>query len=413
MVSTPADRELDLVLVGATGFVGRLTAHYLAEHAPAGLRIALAGRSADRLDQVRSTLPGPGQAWPVIVVDVQDDAAAAELAARTRVVATTVGPYLRYGLPLVTACAAAGTHYADLTGETLFVRRSIDAVHEVAIASGARIVHSCGFDSVPSDLGVGLTAAQATADGAGELISAVLHVTRLRGGISGGTIDSLRQQAIESSDDPAARRLTTNPWALVDEVAGRVYGSPSAGHQRPTRNDRTGSWQAPFVMGAYNGQIVHRSNALAGWPYGRELTYREVVDTGRGPAGAVAAAGIVAGAGALMWGMSVPATRSLLDRVLPKPGQGPDERQRSRGAFRVEVHAETTEGGSYRTTIAADHDPGYDGTAVMLGESALSLVGDPELGPPGAVTPMVALGATLPQRLRDHAFTVSTERLET
>ena len=129
-MSTPADRELDLVLVGATGFVGRLTARYLAEHAPAGLRIGLAGRSADRLDQVRSTLPGPGQSWPVIVVDVQDDAAAAELAARTRVVATTVGPYLRYGLPLVTACAAAGTHYADLTGETLFVRRSIDAAHE-------------------------------------------------------------------------------------------------------------------------------------------------------------------------------------------------------------------------------------------------------------------------------------------
>ena len=401
------------MLVGATGFVGRLTARHLAEHAPAGLRIGLAGRSADRLDRVRATLPGPGPSWPVIVVDVQDDAAATELAIRTRVVATTVGPYLRYGLPLVRACAAAGTHYADLTGETLFVRRSIDAVHGLAVASGARIVHSCGFDSVPSDLGVGLTAARAAADGAGELTSAVLHVTRLRGGISGGTIDSLRQQAIEESGDPVARRLTANPWALVDEVSGRAYGSTGSKGSRPTRNDRTGSWQAPFVMGAYNGQIVHRSNALAGWPYGRELTYREVVDTGRGPAGAVAAAGIVVGAGALRWGMSMPATRSLLDRVLPKPGQGPDERQRSRGTFRVEVHAETTGGAHYRTTIGAAHDPGYDGTAVMFGESALSLVGDSGLGPPGADTPMVALGATLPQRLREHDFTVSTERLGT
>ena len=413
MVSNAADRELDLVLVGATGFVGRLTARHLAEHAPAGLRIGLAGRSADKLDQVRSSLPAPGQSWPTIVVDVQDDGAAAELAARTRVVATTVGPYLRYGLPLVKACAAAGTHYADLTGETLFVRRSIDAAHGPAVASGARIVHSCGFDSVPSDLGVGLSAARAAAEEAGELTSAVLHVTRLRGGISGGTIDSLRQQAIETSGDPIARRLTTNPWALVDEVAGRGYGSSGSGPQRPTRNDRTGSWQAPFVMGAYNGQIVHRSNALAEWPYGRELTYREVIDTGRGPAGAVAAAGVVVGAGALLWGMSMPATRSLLDRVLPKPGQGPDERQRSRGAFRVEVHAETTGGARYCTTIGADHDPGYDGTAVMFGESALSLVGDSGLGPPGVATPMVALGATLPQRLRDHDFTVSTERLGT
>ena len=401
------------MLVGATGFVGRLTARHLAEQAPAGLRIALAGRSADRLDQVRSTLPGPGQSWPVIVVDVQDDQAAAELAARTRVVATTVGPYLRYGLPLVKACAAAGTHYADLTGETLFVRRSIDAVHELAVANGARIVHSCGFDSVPSDLGVGLTAAMATADGAGELTAAVLHVTRLRAGISGGTIDSLRQQAIEVSDDQVARRLTTNPWALVDEVAGRAYGSSGSERPLPTRNDRTGSWQAPFVMGAYNGQIVHRSNALAGWPYGRELTYREVVDTGRGPVGAVAAAGILVGAGVLMWGMSMPATRSLLDRVLPKPGQGPDERRRSRGAFRIEVHAETTGGARYCTTIGAERDPGYDGTAVMFGASALSLVGDSGLGPPGVGTPMVALGATLPQRLRDHDFTVGTERLGT
>ena len=401
------------MLVGATGFVGRLTARYLAEHAPAGLRIGLAGRSADRLDEVRSTLPTPAQAWPVIVVDVLDDEAAAALAARTRVLATTVGPYLRYGLPLVRACATAGTHYADLTGETLFVRRSIDAVHEIAVASDARIVHSCGFDSIPSDLGVGLTAARAAADGAGELTSAVLHVTRLRGGVSGGTIDSLRQQAIETSDDPVGRRLTANPWALVDEVAGRAYGSSGSGSLRPTRNDRTGSWQAPFVMGAYNGQIVHRSNALAGWPYGRELSYREVVDTGRGPKGAVTAAGIVAGIGALMGAMSISPTRSLLDRLLPKPGQGPDERQRRRGAFRVEVHAETTSGARYGTTIGADLDPGYDGTAVMLGESALSLVGDSELGPPGADTPMVALGATLPQRLRDRGFTVATERLET
>jgi short subunit dehydrogenase-like uncharacterized protein len=409
-MNNPTDRELDLVLVGATGFVGRLTAHYLAEHAPAGLRIALAGRSADRLAEVRSTLPGPGQAWPVIVVDVQDDAATAELAERTRVVATTVGPYLRYGLPLVTACAAAATHYADLTGETLFVRRSIDAAHDVAGASGARLVHSCGFDSVPADLGVGLTAALATADGAGELTSAVLHVTRLRGGVSGGTIDSLRQQVIEAADDPAARRLTANPWALVDEVAGRAYGPPAGGGSLPMRNDLTGSWQAPFVMGAYNGQIVHRSNALSGWPYGRELTYREVVDTGRGPRGAVAAAGIVVGAGALMWGMSTPVTRSLLDRVLPKPGQGPDEKQRRRGAFRIEVRAETTGGARYRTTVAADHDPGYDGTAVMLGESALALASDSALGPPGVDTPMVALGATLPQRLRDRGFTLVTER---
>ena len=153
-VSDSPQPEFDLVLLGASGFVGRLTARYLAEHAPAGLRVALAGRSVDRLISVRSALPGAASIWPVLTVDTLDVAAVTDLAGRTRAVASTVGPYLRYGLPLVEACAAAGTHYADLTGETLFVRRSIDAAHETARASGARIVHSCGFDSVPSDLGV-------------------------------------------------------------------------------------------------------------------------------------------------------------------------------------------------------------------------------------------------------------------
>lgn len=405
-------RELDVVLVGATGFVGRLTARHLAEHAPSELRIGLAGRSAERLEQARSALPSSAQTWPMITIDVLDDAAVADLAGRTRVVASTVGPYLRYGLPLVRACAAAGTHYADLTGETVFVRHSIDAAHEIARASGARIVHSCGFDSIPSDLGVGLTAERAALQGAGELTSAVLHVQRLRAGISGGTIDSLRQQVIEAEHDPGVRRLTASRWALVDGQPGGGHNCSPTPHRRPIdRDDRSGSWQAPFVMGAYNRQIVYRSNFLGDWSYGRELGYREVVDTGRGLRGAVAASALVVGMGALMGGMTFAPTRFLLDRVLPKPGEGPDEGRRHNGAFRVAVDAETTSGARFRTTVGADLDPGYDGTAVMLGQSALSLVAGSELGPAGVVTPMVALGSCLPERLRDHGFTITTERL--
>ena len=409
-MSDTADRELDLVLMGATGFVGRLTAVQLARHAPAGLRIGLAGRSADRLARCREDLPVAARDWPLVTVDALDETAVAELAARTRVVVTTVGPYLRYGLPLVQACAAAGTHYADLTGETLFVRRSIDAAGERAQRTGARIVHSCGFDSIPSDLGVGLAAREAADAGAGELLSVVLHVRRLRGGISGGTIDSLRQQVIESAHDPAARRLAGDPWALVDEPSGRPYGSSGARrrHRLPIeRDERTGFWQAPFVMGTYNRQIVQRTNALTGWAYGREFRYREVVDTGRGPRGAVAAAGLTLGTGALMGGMALPPSRWLLDRVLPAPGEGPDERRRAAGAFAVELHAETTGGTPVRATVAADHDPGYDGTAVMLAQAGLALAGDADLGAPGVVTPMVALGASLPQRLRGRGFTVT------
>ncbi|MDN5764057.1 MAG: saccharopine dehydrogenase NADP-binding domain-containing protein [Microlunatus sp.] len=408
-----ASREFDLVLVGATGFVGRLTARHLAEHASSGLRVGLAGRSADRLEKVRSSLPAAGSTWPLITIDVLDDTAVANLAARSRVVASTVGPYLRYGLALVQACARAGTHYADLTGETLFVRRSIDAAHESARASGARIVHSCGFDSVPSDLGVGLAASRAAAEDAGQLTSAVLHVRKLRGGISGGTVDSLRQQMIEARTDPVARRLAGDPRALADDVSGSLYGSSSNtdGPSWLARDDQTKSWQTPFVMGSYNRQIVHRSNAIAGWPYGREFGYGEVVATGRGPRGAVIAAGIAVGTGALMAGMSFGPTRNLLDRVLPKPGQGPNDRTRSNGTFTVAVDADTVSGARYRTTIAADHDPGYDATAVMLGESAIALASETDLGAAGVVTPMVALGSSLPQRLRDRGFTVVTERL--
>lgn len=401
----------DLVLVGATGFVGRLTAQHLARYAPPEARIALAGRSEERLAAVRAELGGTAGSWPLLVVDVSDEAAVAQLAIATKVVVSTVGPYLRYGLPLVRACAEAGTDYADLTGESLFVRRSIDAAHEQAVATGARIVHSCGFDSVPSDLGVGLCARQAAADGQGSLTETVLHVRSIKAGISGGTIDSMRQQLIETSGDRRARALVGRPDALVD--GPRTAGARRS--KRPAaveRDPATGSWQAPFVMGALNRQIVQRSNALAHAAYGPEFRYREVVDTGRGPRGAARATALAGGTAALVAGMWFGPTRSVLDRVLPAPGSGPSEQALERGHFTMEVVARTTTGARYQTRVGADLDPGYTGTAVMLGESGLSLAFDDDLPLRGGVlTPMVALGGCLVERLRAHGFTVETERL--
>jgi short subunit dehydrogenase-like uncharacterized protein len=193
------DRSLDVVVHGATGFVGKLTAEYLAEHAPAGTRIGLSGRSREKLERVRTALGSRAADWPLIEADSSDAAALAALAGRTRAVATTVGPYRAYGLPLVEACAAAGTHYADLTGEVLFMRESIDRHHAAAEASGARIVHSCGFDSIPSDLGVLLLHEAALADGAGELEATTLVVRSLKGGASGGTLASLTGQLDEAT----------------------------------------------------------------------------------------------------------------------------------------------------------------------------------------------------------------------
>jgi short subunit dehydrogenase-like uncharacterized protein len=406
---SPAARTYDLVLVGATGFVGRLTAQHLARYAPPELRIGLAARSRERLEAVRAGLGGSADRWPLVVLDVSDAASVYDLARSTRVLLTAVGPYLHRGLPVVRACAATGTDYADLTGETLFVRRSIDAAHGRARASGARIVHACGFDSVPSDLGVGLTAARAAADGAGTLTDTVLHLRSLRGGVSGGTVDSMRQQLIEIAADPVARALVGRPDALLDE--------PSQGRRRSSRarvvsrDPVTGVWQGPYLLGAFNRQIVQRSAALSGGAYGPGFRYREVVDGGRGPRGAAAAAAIAGGTAAFAAGMWFRPTRVLLDRVLPQPGAGPSERTLERGRFRIEVLATTTSGARYRTRVAADQDPGYHATAVMLGESGLSLACDALPDVAGVLTPMVALGESLAVRLRRHEFTFETTRL--
>ncbi len=244
-------RELDLVLVGATGFVGRLTAQHLAQHAPPGVRIALAGRSLTRLQRLSRELEGGARDWPLIAVDTTDAAACAELAARTRVVATTVGPYLRLGGPLATACAEAGTHYADLTGEVLFVHRSIAENHATAQRTGARIVHACGFDSVPSDLGVLLCAEAARADGA-ELGRTALAVRSMKGGFSGGTVDSARTQVDTLKRDPSMKAVVNDPWALAE--GGRPPRSPRPASSSSSSQGRRVVIRGSAVVGAGTGR---------------------------------------------------------------------------------------------------------------------------------------------------------------
>ncbi|MFZ1286035.1 MAG: saccharopine dehydrogenase NADP-binding domain-containing protein, partial [Candidatus Phosphoribacter sp.] len=234
-----AAREFDIVLFGASGFVGRLTAAYLAGHAPAHVRIALAGRSLGRLEAVRRDLPPAAAEWPILLADATEPSTLADLSRRTRVVATTVGPYSRVGMPLVEAAAMAGTHYCDLTGEVLFVRESLDGWHETAKETGARIVHACGFDSIPSDLGVLVTADRVATDGEGDLTETVLAVRSASGGVSGGTIDSLRQQTIFARADPAARRVLADPYSLspdraAEPAAPAHEGSPSGPLARAT-----------------------------------------------------------------------------------------------------------------------------------------------------------------------------------
>ena len=406
MISADGGRDCDLVLFGATGFVGRLVARRLAELELGELRVGLAGRTPAKLQALSDEL---GVDWPLIVADSSDAGSLAELARRSRVVVTTVGPYARDGLPLVRACAEAGTHYADLTGEPKFVRDSIDANQDTATRTGAKIVHACGFDSVPSDLGMLALADRVSSDGAGELTTATLLVISFKGGLSGGTIDSMRVGIDDVRDDPSLARKLSDPYLLSPDREDE----PDLGRQSNTflaqRLD-DGSWVAPFIMASFNAQIVRRSNALLGHRYGRELRYREVVRTGSSLLAPVVAGGIALGTGALALGMQNRFSRPLLDRLLPDPGQGPSEKVQRNGRFRLDIRGITTTGATYTATVAADGDPGYAATSVMLSQAGLCLASDDLPAGGGVLTPAVAMGDALTARLRAKGFTLDVRR---
>lgn len=416
-------RDFDVVLLGATGFTGALTALHLAQHPEPGARIALAGRSRARLEDVRSGLGRTARDWELVDVDAGDAVALRVVAARTRVIASAVGPYLSYGKEVVRACAEQGTHYADLAGEVLFVRWSIDEVAERARETGARIVHACGFDSIPSDLGVLVTAERAADDGEGTLGETTLFVKSLRGGISGGTVDTGRQQAIAARADPAARRTIDDPHGLSPR---RSEEPPSSRRRLPglagvvrrylpiERDPESGRWLGPFMMASFNTRIVRLSNTLTDWSYGRDFRYREQTDFGSSPVSPLMAGTTAVGLGGVAAGLSFKPTRMILDRLLPKPGEGPSERRRSGGRFRFEIRTTTTTGAKYLTRVGADLDPGYEGAAVMLGQSALCLALDTERLPQraGVLTPATAMGDVLVERLRAHGFTFEVSRVE-
>ena len=408
-----ADRDLDVVLFGATGFVGRLTAEYLAGGAAGDARVGLAGRSRERLEALRGSLGPAAAGWPLLAVDSSDPAAMAQLAGSARVVATTVGPYLKYGLGLAEACAQAGTDYADLTGEPLFMREVIDRFQDVAVRSGARIVHTCGFDSIPSDLGVFLLHERAQADGAGDLEDTTFAVRALKGSFSGGTLASLTGQLDAIRAEPRLAKLVGDPYALSPDRSRE----PDLGDERDLRgvrrDDELGMWQAPFVMASINTRVVRRSNALQDYAYGRRLRYREVMGFPDSLAGRASAVAVAAGTGALVGGMAFGPTRAVLDHFLPSPGEGPSEKTQRTGFFRIDVHTRTSSGRRYVCRISAPGDPGYAATAVMLGQSALCLAQDGDRLPEraGVLTPATAMGDALVDRLRaaGHTYEVAPE----
>jgi short subunit dehydrogenase-like uncharacterized protein len=414
-----AQRDFDIVLYGATGFVGKLTAEYLAR-AGGDARIALAGRSQDKLRAVRETLWEKAQSWPLIAADASQPSTLTAMAEQTRVVVTTVGPYIKYGLPLVAACAAAGTDYADLTGEPIFIRESIDLYHEQAIDTGARIVHSCGFDSIPSDLTVYALYRRARQDQAGELTETNCVVRKLAGGFSGGTIASMMEVLRTASSDPEARRLMNDPYTLTpDRGAEPELGPQPDARWRRGREiapELDGYWTGAFVMAAVNTRIVRRSNALLDYAYGRRLEYAEQMSLGKSIAAPVAAALATGGnvATVALGGRYFDRLpRRFVERIAPKPGTGPSERMRENGHYTIETYTTTTSGARYRATISQKGDPAYKATSVLLGESGLALALDrdrlSELR--GVLTPAAAMGDALIARFSGAGVSLETSRL--
>ncbi len=399
-------KEFDILVFGATGFTGRLVARHLkkryAEGNTSNTTWAVAGRSLDKLQQLVKTEQLP----PSISLQVADSnlpETLAEAISKARVVLTTVGPYARYGSDVVRLCAELGVHYCDLTGEVQWMRRMIDQHQHTAERSGARIVHTCGFDSIPSDLGV-LFMQKLMQERHG---IAACHVkyrgSDFKGGFSGGTLDSMWSMAELAERDPALWKLIADPYALDPEGGHRGQDGPD--HTTPEFDPDFNAWVAPFVMAGINTRVVRRSNALMGYPWGRNFRYDEATLMPSGPFGFVGAAAMAVGFGTMNAMTRVPPLRELLQRVMPKPGEGPSESQIENGFFKIELLAKhpTDAAKHLRGRITGDKDPGYGSTSKMLAECAVALARDESPVGGGFWTPASALGESLLERLPANA----------
>lgn len=391
-----AQPKFDIVVYGASGFTGKLVAEYLAAQygAGSGLTWAMAGRSRDKLAAVRDEIGAPKDT-PLIEADASDPASLKAMVGQAKAILTTVGPYQLYGSDLVAACAASGTDYLDLCGEPAWMRQMIDAHHATAQASGARILFSCGFDSIPFELGVFFlqNAAKAQFGAACPVVKG--RVRKMKGTFSGGTAASLKATYAAAAKDLSIVPLLKNPFALTPGFEGPKQPPGN----KPLHDDDLGMWVAPFVMATINTRNVHRSNLLMGFPYGKEFVYDEMMLAGPGEKGEAMAKAIV-GANASMGGPGG-----------PKPGEGPSKEERETGMYDILFVGLAPDGKQIRASVKGDRDPGYGSTSKMIGESAVCLVREAKDVAGGIWTPGAALGDRLIKRLTDHAglqFTVES-----
>ncbi len=384
-------KPFDIVVHGATGFTGRLVVEYLLRQYPnsnpagSGLRWAMGGRSAAKLAAVRDELGAPADT-PLVVTDSSDPASLQALMAQTRLVLTTVGPYQLYGNELVAACAQAGVDYVDLCGEPAWMRHMIDAHEAQARASGARIVFSCGFDSIPFDLGVLLLQTEMKARFGQPAQRVRGRVRKMKGTFSGGTAASLKATMAAAASDPGVLALLRNPFSLTPGFEGPRQPSGN----KPELDEALGLWVAPFVMAAINTRNVHRSNFLLQQAYGADFVYDEMLVTGAGEKGQAIA-------------QAVANDKSMGSDAGPQPGEGPSREEREAGYYDVLFLGHDSAGHSLKVGVTGDRDPGYGSTSKMISEAAACLLLDSPATPGGIWTPASAMGDKLIARLQAHA----------
>ena len=400
-MTTLSNPAYDIIVFGATSFVGQILTGYLFEQygSESDLKWAIAGRSEKKLIEVKEKYHA--QAIPHLVADAADETQLQAMVAQTRVVISTVGPYALYGEPLVKVCAQTGTDYCDLTGEVQWYKRMMDKYETTAKESGARIVHCSGFDSIPSDLGVFFLQEQAKQQFGQTCHKVKLRVAKIKGGASGGTVASMTNIAKEAAKDPALRKELQDPYSICPSGHGFTRRQNNvAGAQHDPDFD---AYIGPFVMAAVNTRVVHRSNALLG--YAPDFKYDEAMLMGKGIKGKKRARNMGWGLNAFMVLAALSPTRWLLEKfVLPKPGTGPSEHEQLTGMFDLRLVGETPDGQKLRVKVTGDRDPGYGSTAKMLGQAGICLSQISKAQKTGGFwTPASIYGEDLIARLTAHS----------
>ena len=388
-------REYDIIIWGASGFTGRLVAEYLyTNYNSKDLKWAIAGRDNQKLISIRKTFLN--DEVPIVLANSFDETSLNKMTQRANVICSTVGPYAKYGSLLVKSCIKNKTHYCDLAGEAQWIRKMIDLYHEEAIRNQVKIVNSCGYDSIPSDMGVYFINKNLSKKN----LTIKMRVTGTKGGYSGGTYASMQNIIKEASSDREVRKSLTNPYGL--NPVGEQSGHDKRDLSSVVFDKKIKSWIAPFLMAGINTKIVRRSNALSNYNYGKDFKYDEAVMTGKGIKGQLA--GIM---------LSIPLILlaakpgSILNKIfsffVPKPGQGPDKKERESGYFSSKFFVFDEHSNSSIFKVTGDRDPGYGSTSKMLAESAVCLAKDNLDNTFGIITPSYAMGNNILERLVSNA----------